>query len=229
MLKYSSLVLQFSCSIIVGKSFSREVKMHILKNNFHFILIILSAVLVSLSGCLLTMGAPLARKVEPGKWTIEGGAGVITGPKIASSGSTVGIAAYLYASRALGRHFEIGVLPYYYGYVPLNVGAVYVPVKWDPFNYDFPFHLTLNAGPLLFVGTTSGPTIAAGLGLSYYFLDSFELYASLSSTTAMVQAFTSSLGTRYAINKRLQVGAFLMFNFPDLAAAEITIGTKLGK
>ena len=76
-----------------------------------YIFISLSAAVLSvlflISGCLLTVGAPLARKVEPGKWTIEASAGPIIN-------ETPGASAYLYAGRALGRHFEIGLLPYYY-------------------------------------------------------------------------------------------------------------------
>ena len=217
------------------ESILRRANIFIQKIKFRFTLIILSAATLFLSGCLLAMGTPLARRVEPGNWNIEGGAG-ITGTTDTSSEITAGgIAAYLYAGRALGKHFEIGVPPYYYGFVigstsynPSNVAAIYVPLKWDPFNYDFPFHLTLNAGPVLFAGDVSGPSIVGGLGLSYYFSNSFEFYASLSATQ-MVQLFTASLGARYAINRRLQVGALILFSYPDLSAAEITVGTKLGK
>jgi len=173
------------------------------------------AVLISFSGCLLTMGAPLARRVEPGKWALEGGAGLID---IGSAG-TAGIAAYLYTGRALGNHFEIGILPYYYGNEVItdsssnnsfNAAAIYVPLKWDPFNYDFPFHLTFNAGPALFLGSVEGTSVVLGLGLSYNLFDSLEIYSSLSSTQ-MVQLFTASLGMRYAVSRKLQAGALLMY------------------
>ena len=36
------------------------------------------AILLTLAGCLLTMGAPLMRRVEPGKWTLEAGGGLTT-------------------------------------------------------------------------------------------------------------------------------------------------------
>jgi len=73
-----------------------------------------------------------------------------------------------------------------------------------------------------------GPSVVLGLGLSYNLFDSLEIYSSLSSTQ-MVQLFTALLGMRYAVSKKLQAGALLMYSNPGLLAAEVTIGTQLGK
>ncbi len=201
-----------------------------------YIFISLSAAVLSvlflISGCLLTVGAPLARKVEPGKWTLEASAGS-TQP---SGTETVpGIHAYLYAGRALGKHFEIGLLPYYYkvntsGILKsIEAGVIAVPLKWDPFNYDFPFHLTVYAAPSLFMGDINGFILYEGIGLSYDLPIPLELYASYSIPYYAFPFFTGNIGFRYKLNPNLALGANFMVAMPLTYGVNITLSTILGK
>lgn len=198
--------------------------------------VVILSVLFLISGCLLTVGAPLARKVEPGKWTIEGSAGP-TG--LSDSDMAPGISTYLYTGRALGKHFEIGLLPYYYkvntsGILggengSIEVGVIAAPLKWDPFSYDFPFHLTLYAAPSLFMGDINGFLLYEGIGLSYDFSFPLELYASYSIPYYAFPFFTGNIGFRYKINPRLALGANLMIAMPLTTGLNITLSTILGK
>jgi hypothetical protein len=99
-----------------------------------------------LSGCLVTFGGPLARRVEPGRWRIEGAGG----PSLGNPPGILDGALLAYAGRALGRHFEAGLMPCVYTIYGTPVLALALPVRWDPFPYSWAFHLVPFAGPALF-------------------------------------------------------------------------------
>ena len=202
------------------------------KFHFAFIFITIFTVLISLSGCLLTTGAPLARRVEPGKWTVEGSAGP-TG--FSDTGQITGITSYLYTGRALGKHFEIGILPYYYnittGGIVENIESevIALPLKWDPFSYNYPFHLTIYAAPSIFLGDIKGFLIYEGIGFSYNFSFPLELFASYSIPYYGFTLFTGNIGFRYKIMPSLALGANFMFASTLAAGLNITLTTILGK
>jgi len=199
---------------------------------FPLILLVGIMASVTLSSCLLTVGAPLARKVEPGKWTVEGSAGLMAPYE---AGQNPSIHAYLYVGRALGKHFEIGLLPYYYkvnssGVIDvLEAGVIALPFKWDPFNYSSPFHLTIFAVPSLFMGDLHGFLLYEGIGLSYDFDFPLQLYASYSIPYYGFQLFTGNLGLRYKLNSNLTLGGNFMFSSLLGYGLNLTLSTALGK
>lgn len=184
-----------------------------------------------LSGCLVSFGTPLARKVEPNRWILEAGGGLGTTDPRAEAISWGG---YAYVGRGLGEHFEIGILPYYYTFNGDQVGALCVPVKWDPFNYDKPLHVTFFAGPVLYtfsetMGLDAAGTI--GTGVSGYSGDVVELYGSLSYFVYLPEFEVDAnleLGSRFHITERFSLGVGAMAN-GLWACLGVTVGTVLGK
>ena len=187
-----------------------------------FSLVLLAA---ALGGCLLTFGAPLARKVEPGTLLVEAGAGavMVVDPLVFGGGG------YVYVGRSLGKHFEIGVMPVIlaFGMDVEPSWSLTVPLKWDPFPYESPVHVLAFAGPSVIVigeGGTVG-AIAAGAALAWTPTPKFELYASASvpvsgelGTLALV---TACAGARYRLNPSLELGAGLSYTYPAPATLMI--------
>ncbi|GEM_PF-6479856 len=199
---------------------------------YRYLFLFVAGSFLVLSGCLLTVGAPLARKVEPGKLIVEGSGG----PLVASNTSgNIGFSSYLYAGKNLGKHFEIGILPYFYhtflgGLVgEVQAGVIAVPLKWDPFNYSWPFHLTIYAAPSLFMGDIDGTLLYEGIGLSYDFPFPLQLYASYSIPYYAFNWFTANIGFRYRFSERLYIGANAMISMLTGYGLNLTIGTEFGK
>jgi len=184
-----------------------------------------------LSGCLLTLGAPLSRRVEPGRWRLEAAAG----PSLYNEFGILDGLAYGYAGRALGRHWEVGFLPYLYSFGGEAVLTLAVPLRWDPFPYSWPLHLVPFAGPLGFYvpGTAVSGGGLAGLGLCLRVGELAEFYASGSSFLPLAQFFTSSVGARFDLANGFQLGVGAVFqkggeDDRSLALANITVSTLLG-
>ena len=112
----------------------------------------------------MSLGAPLVRKVEPKKWVLESGfvlGGSVERTKADEYEPCLG--GYAYVGRGLGEHFEFGILPYGYIYSDYaKMGALFIPVKWDPLPYDKAKHVVLFAGPVLYAD--SGGYLDRGLG-----------------------------------------------------------------
>jgi len=188
-------------------------------------LVSLALLAAALGGCLLTFGAPLARKVEPNSLVVEAGAGAA----MVSDPLVLGVGSYAYVGRSLGKHFEIGVLPYIlaFGLEAEPSWSLTVPLKWDPFPYESPVHVLAFAGPSVIVigeGGTFG-AIAAGAGVSWTPTPKFEAYASASipvtgdpKTLALV---TACAGARYRLNPSLEMGAGLSYTYPSPATLMI--------
>lgn len=188
-------------------------------------LVSLALLAAALGGCLLTFGAPLARKVEPNSLVVEAGAGaaMVSDPLVFGGGG------YAYVGRSLGKHFEIGVLPVIlaFGLGAEPTWSITVPLKWDPFPYESPVHVLAFAGPSVNVigeGGTLG-AIAAGAAVSWTPTAKFEAYASASvpvtlklDTLALV---TACAGARYRLNPALQLGAGLSYTYPSPATLMI--------
>ena len=186
-----------------------------------FGLIALPLLIVALSGCILTLGAPLARKVEPDSWVLEGGAGM-------SSFGTPGPSGYFYLGRSLGPYFELGILPYAYMFGDGLSFAVNVPLRWDPFPHEWPFHLIPFAGPTAYGGTTNGAGLTTGAAASWQPLPWLELAATASTLVPYVQFFTVSGGARISMGD-WRVGAHAMYTVPGLIAAMVSAGIVLGE
>ncbi len=187
-----------------------------------------------LSGCLVSLGTPLVCKVEPKTWIIEGGGGLV----ISGFHETWGWGGYAYVGRGLGEHFEIGILPYGYILADYNyAGALFVPVKWDPFAYERPFHWIFFLGPVLYytyLDTFSefglGGTI--GTGWSYFAGGVGELYGSTSTLIypgdyGAYVPLTFELGLRFHITDRFNLGLNVIYTGYFGAGLGVTVGTVL--
>jgi hypothetical protein len=187
------------------------------------------------SGCLVSFGAPLTRRVEPGRWRIEGGGG----PSLLNPPGFLDGALYGYAGRALGRHLEAGLMPCFYTIYQTPVLSLAMPVRWDPFPYSWAFHLVPFAGPALY----SMPTIPelrfgigglAGLGFSLRFGELAELYAAGSTFIPAAQFATASAGIRFDLKNGFELGVGAVFaspvgDYPGLLLGTVTVSTLLGK
>jgi hypothetical protein len=187
------------------------------------------------TGCLVTLGGPLARRVEPGRWRIEGG----SGPALLNPPGLLDGVLYGYAGRALGRHFEAGLMPCFYTIHQTPVLGLALPMRWDPFPNRWAFHLVPFAGPALY----SLPTIPqlrfaigglAGLGFSLRFGELAELYAAGSSFIPAVQFATASAGIRFDLKNGFELGVGAVFanpveDYPGLLLGTVTVSTLLGK
>lgn len=190
---------------------------------------------IVLSGCLVTFGGPLTRRVEPGRWRIEGGGG----PSLGNPPGILDGALIAYAGRALGRNFEAGLMPCYYTIHRTPVLALALPVRWDPFPYGWAFHLVPFAGPALFsMPTTPGLRFGggglAGLGFSLRIGELAELYAAGSSFIPAVRFATASAGLRFDLKNGFELGIGAVFaspvdDYPGLVLGMVTVGTLLGK
>ena len=188
-----------------------------------------------LSGCLLTLGGPLSRRVEPGRWRLEAAAG----PSLVNPYGSLNALAYGYAGHALSKHWEVGALPYVYAWEGQGVVAAAVPVRWDPFPYSWPLHLVPFAGPVLFwlpeVGIGGGGM--AGLGLSLRVGELAEFYASGSAFLPGTQFLTSAVGARFDLANGFELGVGAVFvgggedssgGSSRVVLASITVSTLLG-
>ncbi len=157
-----------------------------------------------LSGCLLTLGGPLSRRVEPGRWRMEAAAA----PSLANDYGALNVLAYGYAGRPLGRHWEVGAMPYFYTWETVGVLAAAVPVRWDPFPYTWSVHLVPFAGPVLFwaPGEGFGAGGMGGLGFSLRIGELAELYASGSIFMPQTQFLSSAVGARFDLANGFALG-----------------------
>ena len=187
-------------------------------------------IVMTLGGCLLTVGAPLVRKVEPDRLVLEAGGGAA----MAGSPSTFGAAGYAYVGRSLGRHFEIGILPTIssFGVDGEPSWSITLPVKWDPFPYEWPAHLVVFAGPAVAVfGGTYG-VIVAGTGVSWTATKWLEAYAvasvSASGDLNSLAGVTASAGARFLLSPSIELGAGLTYTNPGpaTAMAALTVRTQ---
>jgi len=188
-----------------------------------------------LSGCLVTFGGPLTRRVEPGRWRIEGGGG----PSLGNQPGILDGALLAYAGRALGRHFEVGLMPSFYTVHQAPVLALALPVRYDPFPHDWAFHLVPFAGPAVF----SMPAVPdlrfsggglAGLGFSLRFGELAELYAAGSFFIPAARFVTASAGLRFDLKNGFELGLGAVFaspvdDYPGLVLGMVTVSTLLGK
>jgi hypothetical protein len=185
-------------------------------------------VLALLSGCLVTLGAPLTRRVQPGSWRVEAGAG----PSLSNRFGALDGFAYGYAGRALGRHLELGALPYFYSLGDVQVLALTFPLRWDPFPYSWPVHLVPFAGPLGFwaPGVAVSMGAMSGLGLSLRLGELAELYACGSTFLPRPEVLSSSVGVRFDLANGWELGLGAMFLNADkgsLLLAAVTVSTLL--
>jgi hypothetical protein len=188
-------------------------------------LVSLALLAAVLGGCLLTFGAPLARKVEPGSLVVEAGVGaaMVIDPLVFGGGG------YAYVGRSLGKHFEIGVLPVILAF-GLDVEpswSLTVPFKWDPFPYESPVHVLAFAGPSVTVLGEIGTlgAIAAGAAVSWTPTPRLEAYASVSVPVTFklesLVVVTACAGARYRLNPSLELGAGLSYTYPSPATLMI--------
>ncbi len=188
-----------------------------------------------LSGCLITLGGPLSRRVEPGRWRVEAAAG----PSLANEYGTLNALAYGYAGHALGRHWEFGALPYAYSWGGQGALAAALPVRWDPFPYSWPVHLVPFAGPVLFwaPGEAVGVGAMTGLGFSLRVGGLTEFYASGSAFLPDAQFLSSAVGARFDLANGFELGVGAVFvskdrqtsgDSPGVVLGSITVSTLLG-
>jgi hypothetical protein len=183
-------------------------------------LIVLLVLVPLVSGCLLTLGAPLTRKVQPDSWVLEAAAG-------GSSSGGPGFCGYLYAGKSLGSHFEIGLLPHVYSISDGLAAALTVPIRWDPLPNDWQVHLVPFLGPTVFGGKVEGVGATGGVGLSWQPLPWLEFFAVGSALIPYVQLFTAGGGARVVFGD-WQVGASLMYSNPGLVCGFLSAGLVLG-
>lgn len=188
-----------------------------------------------LSGCLITLGGPLSRRVEPGRWRVEAAAG----PSLTNEYGTLNALAYGYAGRPIGKHWEFGALPYAYAWGGQGVLAAAFPVRWDPFPYSWPVHLVPFTGPVLFwaPGETVGVGGMTGLGFSLRVGELAEFYASSSAFVPNAQFLSSAVGARFDLANGFQLGVGAVVLSKDRQASggsppavlgSITVSTLLG-
>jgi hypothetical protein len=166
---------------------------------------------------------------------------------------------YTYLGRGLGEHFEVGILPY--GYISNDeswVGALFVPLKFNPFPYDFRAQLTLFAGPVLYAVTgfnartwlewpewpalwgALGLTANMGLGFSanidigeVYWSVSTALHPSAETTQELISlGLNYETGFRLLTTERLLVGMGAMMGGPGIMGGMFcgfTVTHVLGK
>jgi hypothetical protein len=184
-------------------------------------LVVIVFTIFALAGCLLTVGAPLTRKVEPDRWVLEAGGGAaVVGAGTAASAVLRG-AGYAYAGRALGKHFELGVLPVFYslGSSAEPYWSITAPLRWDPFPYEWPAHLLVFAGPSIIVAGGAYGVIMTGAGASWKATNSLDVYGSLSAPLPSWQFITASAGTRFRLSPSFQLGAGMTYTYPGLLTA----------
>lgn len=195
-------------------------------------LLIGALVVLLLESCLMTLGAPVIRPVEPGTWTLEGGvgpAGYTANAAAGTTGSKAGGLGYAYVGRALGKHFELGATCYTYPLSGSQVGALFIPFKWDPLPHESPLHVILFGGPVFYTGNTlGGGTLALGTGLSWQIVDPLEAYIGVSTTVADPSLFTTVTGLRLDFSPRFSLGAAFMYTDPGLVALSLSVTTWLG-
>jgi hypothetical protein len=188
-----------------------------------------------LSGCLITLGGPLTRRVELGGWRVEAAAG----PSLTNEYGSLNALAYGYAGHPLGRHWEFGALPYVYSWGGQGVLAAALPVRWDPFPYSWPVHLVPFAGPVLFwaPGEAVGGGAMTGLGLSLRVGELAEFYASGSAFLPQTRFVSSALGARFDLANGFELGLGAVLVSKDrrtttdssgVVLASITLSTLLG-
>ena len=184
-------------------------------------LVVIVLSVTALAGCLLTVGAPLTRKVEPDRWVLEAGGGAaVVGTGTAASAALRG-AGYAYAGRALGKHFELGVLPVFYslGSSAEPYWSITAPLRWDPFPYEWPTHLIVFAGPSVIVAGGTYGVIMAGAGASWRAANSLDVYGSFSMPLPAWEFITASAGARFRLSPSFQLGAGMTYTYPGLLTA----------
>jgi hypothetical protein len=190
----------------------------------------LALAVMTLGGCLLTVGSPLARKVEPDSLVVEaGGGGTMLG-----SGAAFGGVGYAYVGRSIGKHFEIGFLPAFAavgGGVPPG-WSITIPFRWDPVAYDAPLHPIVFGGPSVMVLDGTLGAIVLGAGLSWTPVKWLDAYAALSLPVSgdpqSLTYVTASAGARFPVLPSFELGAGLTWTYPAVFTAMVsgTIRTK---
>ncbi len=190
----------------------------------------LALAVMTLGGCLLTVGAPLVRKVEPDSLVIEaGGGGVMLG-----AGAGFGGAGYAYVGRSIGKHFEIGILPTVaaFGAGSEPAWSITLPFKWDPLPYESPWHLLVFGGPGITVAGATFGTLLLGTGVSWQPAPWMQAYAGASlplsaepSTAGMV---TASAGARFPLLPSFELSTGVTWTYPAVFTAMLagTIHTR---
>jgi hypothetical protein len=188
-----------------------------------------------LSGCLITLGGPLSRRVEPGRWRLEAAAG----PSLNNEYGSLNALAYGYAGHPLSRHWEVGAMPYLYAFNGQGVLAAAFPVRWDPFPYSWSVHLVPFAGPAVFwaPGDMTGGGMMSGLGFSLRVGELAEFYASGSAFFPGIQFLSSAAGVRFDLANGFELGVGAVFagsgdktngDSGPIVLASVTVSTLLG-
>jgi hypothetical protein len=190
----------------------------------------LALAVMTLGGCLLTVGAPLVRKVEPDSLVVEAGGG----GTMAGAGASFGGMGYAYIGRSIGKHFELGILP---AFAVLGGGvapgwSITLPFRWDPLPYESPLHVVVFGGPSVIVVDGTYGAIVAGTGLSWQPVKWLDAYACLSlpvTGAAETLAYvTASAGARFPVLPSFELGAGMTWTYPAVFSAVLsgTIHTK---
>ncbi len=196
------------------------------------LLLIIPIVITTLtfvSGCLLTVGTPLSKRVEPNTLRVEGSTGIT----ISDEPQSPGFIFYAYGGKSFGRHFEIGILPFLYSINSTGIlgnmqaGAIGIPLKWDPINYSNPFHIILYIVPTLYTTDFQEfvPLLYDGIGISYNFNSSTEAYVSYSIPYYAFQLFTLSTGLRYTLLNNLTIDAGFTYLSPIAYGLTLSLQT----
>ncbi len=189
----------------------------------------LALAVMMLGGCLLTVGAPLARRVEPDSLVVEaGGGGAMVG-----SGAAFGGVGYAYVGRSIGKHFELGILPAFAAFGGSSLDwSITLPFRWDPMPYESPLHVIAFGGPSVIVADGTFGAIVTGAGLSWQPVKWMDAYATLSlpvSGAAETLAYvTASAGARFPLLPSFELGAGMTWTYPAVFTAMLsgTIHTR---
>jgi hypothetical protein len=185
----------------------------------------LLALSASFTGCLLTLGAPLARRVEEDRWVLEAGGGAMTST---SFDHALGM-GYLYAGRAIGADVEVGMVGWFLGDATGWIGAVTLPVEWDPLPRSWPVGILVGAAPGIFLSSDGGMEVGLvpNLGIVASPLPWLELFVSGSTLVPSIEYYTVAAGLRCRLRPSIQLGCAAMYTNPDILTASVSVGTLL--
>jgi hypothetical protein len=134
-------------------------------------IVITLLLLTLMSSCLLTIGAPVVRRLQPNAVSVEAGA---------AFGNDDTSAVYGYAGVSMMDFAEIGLLPFYFKEGESDWGRLFIPFRIDPLPYQSPVHISAFTGPVLKSYDFSSWTLHSGFGFSIYPSDRIELIGSYS-------------------------------------------------
>jgi hypothetical protein len=186
----------------------------------------LFAVAASVTGCLLTLGAPLARRVEEDRWVLEAGGGVMC-PTSFEGAAGMG---YLYAGRGISTDVEAGLLGWFVGDATGWIGAVTLPLEFDPLPRSWPVGILVGAAPGIFFSSDGDPEfgLVPNLGIVASPLPWLDLFVSGSAIVPSIEYYTLAAGFRCMPRPSIQLGCAVMYTNPDILTASISLGTLLG-